>query len=116
MIIKATFNDTSPNWTTNAEMNRMFLRSHENFANHKLNACGFVFLNEIYHAIGVDRTSEGQIVGWLLGGDGDGYIDFGLDEIENPNEPVFQLVFNVDGVIYDKIDALREARSVKESS
>jgi hypothetical protein len=52
------------------------------------------------------------MVGWIDGGDGDGYVDFGIYDIAAVNnrrefingyEPSIILDFNVDGVIWDKI-------------
>lgn len=86
----------------------IFLRCQENYYNQLLSARGHVFLNEIYYALGLDAIPEGQLVGWLYKGDGDGYIDIGLNSERNKNfregkENKAVLDFNVDGIIYDKI-------------
>jgi len=67
-----------------------------------------VFLNEVYDMLGIERSSAGQVVGWLREGEGDGHIDFGMFEAVNRDfvngwERSILLDFNVDGVIYDKI-------------
>jgi hypothetical protein len=70
-----------------------------------------VFLNEIHDMLGLERTKAGAVVGWVMGGDGDERIDFGVfkaneymgQEFVNGNERSILLDFNVDGVIYDKI-------------
>lgn len=106
------FDEGSPNWDKRSGYNLMFLRSIQAQMNNKLHAEGYVFLNEVYEALGIKRTSEGQQVGWVLdGGNSDNYIDFGCfdgskqefrDFVNGWNSAVL-LDFNVDGVIYDKI-------------
>ncbi len=102
------FDETADNWQRNAEMNHIFLNCQQNYANHLLRARGHVFLNEIYDNLGVPRSQAGQVVGWVINGEGDNYIDFGLYECEssrfvNGLEQSILLDFNVDGVVYDKI-------------
>lgn len=89
------FDKQSREWSNLPEYNLIFLKSQQIYWNDRLKATGNVFLNEIYDAIGVERTSIGCIVGWLLDGDGDRYI-----KLEND---IITLNFNVDGIIYDKI-------------
>ena len=106
------FDEGSPNWDKRSGYNLMFLRSIQAQMNNKLHAEGYVFLNEVYEALGIKRTSEGQQVGWVLdGGNSDNYIDFGCfdgskqefrDFVNGWNSTIL-LDFNVDGVIYDKI-------------
>lgn len=82
--------------------------------NNKLQTYGFVFLNDVLASLGFPKVPEGQLVGWRLLGNGDGYIDFGIDncytnpecrDIVDKNGFTRKIVldFNVDGVIYDKI-------------
>lgn len=102
------FDESCVEWKKNAEHNRFFLQAQENYFNHRLNAHGHVFLNEIYDNLGFERTQAGQIVGWLKNGEGDTYIDFGIFEARNALfvnnlESSIWLDFNVDGVVYDKI-------------
>jgi hypothetical protein len=64
--------------------------------------------------LGLERSKAGAVVGWLLSknGETDNYIDFGVFEgktqsardFVNGFEGSILLDFNVDGVIYDKID------------
>lgn len=101
------FDDTSPNWCKEPELNRIFLQCQQNYANHLLKARGHVFLNEVYDALGLERTHAGQVVGWVLNGDGDNYVDFGMydpgnSRFINQHEHTVLLDFNVDGVVYDK--------------
>lgn len=105
------FDETSNNWVKTPEWNLMFLRSQEKFANDRLQAHGFVFLNEVYENLGLERSQYGQIVGWKrdanIDGTGDGYISFGIYDIAdecnrafvNLHEHTVLLDFNVDGPI-----------------
>ena len=106
------FDEGSPNWDKRSGYNWRFLYSIQAQMNNRLHAEGFVFLNEVYEALGIKRTSEGAVVGWVLdGGNSDNYIDFGCfddkrqdfrDFVNGWNTAIL-LDFNVDGVIYDKI-------------
>lgn len=103
------FDDKSFCWHKDNEYNRIFLQAQQNYANDKLNARGYIFLNEVYDSLGLERSREGQVVGWMIGNpEGDGHIDFGLYEAYNKSflehgEPSLILDFNVDGLIFDKI-------------
>jgi Family of unknown function (DUF6353) len=97
-------------WQGDAELNMMFIKCQQKWANDKLQAYGHVFLNEVYDRLGFDDSTPGAVVGWLKNGDGDGVIDFGMFDAVNRNpefisgnDPVTWLDFNVDGVIYDLI-------------
>lgn len=108
MSVYARFFDVgNVNYEKNAELNRLFIQCQQNYANHLLGARGHVFLNEVYDMLGIERSSAGQIVGWVAG-NGDNYIDFGMfraynASFMNGHEPTIVLDFNVDGIIYDKI-------------
>jgi hypothetical protein len=105
------FDDGSSAWSKEAAYNRAFLSAQQNWFNDKLRARGHVFLNEVYDELKIPRTKEGQVVGWLKDGEGDGYIDFGVfdgddwkkRDFVNGRERAILLDFNVDGIIYDKI-------------
>ena len=105
------FDATCAPWTKTPEYNALFLKSQQNWFNDRLKAHGFVFLNEVYEALGFPRTQYGQIVGWKRDakekGTGDGFVSFGIENIFDENarafvnghEPVVFLDFNVDGPI-----------------
>lgn len=103
------FEESNMNWKKDAELNRIFLECQQNYANHLLRSRGHLFLNEVYDALGLERSKAGQVVGWVYEGDGDGYVDFGMYEessvpfVEGHERNVW-LDFNVDGVVYDKLD------------
>jgi hypothetical protein len=104
------FDDSSPQFKRDNEMNQFFLKTQERFANQQLQARGHVFLNEVYDMLGIPRTKAGAIVGWVSG-HGDDHIDFDIynpyndwnrDFVNGYNTGAL-LDFNVDGVIYDLI-------------
>lgn len=108
------FDDGCKGWEKNAEYNLMFLRATQNYANDLLRSRGYLFLNDVYDMLGIDRTKAGQIVGWVYDPDnpdhnGDNYVDFGIYDMRKPKardfvngyERVILLDFNVDGNIWD---------------
>lgn len=104
------FDEGNRNWVGNYNYNQMFISCQQKWANDLLHARGHVFLNEVYDMLGMERSREGAVVGWIRG-HGDDYIDFGVfdDDIHagllfvNGDEPSVILDFNVDGIIWDKI-------------
>ena len=109
------FDDYNKNYTKVPELNRNFILCQQNYLNDLLQKRGHVFLNEAYDYLGIDRSPEAQVVGWVINNQegGDNYIDFGIYEcidgvyvnagFINGVEPCILLDFNVDGVIWDKI-------------
>lgn len=99
-------------WSRNPQDNLRFLSSQQNYFNDMLRARGYVFLNEVYEALGFQTVPAGQMVGWMYTGDEGsvGFVDFGIFDTEDvaarlSTEPEdwFLLKFNVDGVIYNQI-------------
>lgn len=102
------FDEGSPYWQKDPELNRLFIQCQQNYANNRFIARGHLLLNDVYEMLGLDHTKAGCVVGWVLNGEGDNYIDFGIFEAYNSRfvngwEQSVILDFNVDGVIYDKI-------------
>lgn len=102
------FDEGSPFWRKDPELNFLFVRCQQQYANDLLRARGHVFLNEVYDALGIDRCKAGAVVGWVIGASGDNYVSFNIYEayqaqFVNGWERSILLDFNVDGVIYDKI-------------
>ena len=99
-----TFDAYNKHFSNSQKDNEMFLVVQQNYFNDRLNARGYVFLNDVYDVLGFERTARGQLVGWVKQ-EGSNPIDFGIKEIgeDDPNGPAFVLSFNVDGIIYDKL-------------
>lgn len=118
------FEADNPYWEKDGNYNRMFLLAQQQFANDKLRADGFLYLNDVLYTLGIPKTKAGQIVGWVYDPEnpkGDNYVDFGIydtyrrDEMAfvkdetmgdrhndyNKYERVVILDFNVDGNILD---------------
>jgi hypothetical protein len=103
------FDESSPNWSKTPEYNLLFLHAQQQWANDRLKSHGFLFLNEVLEALGLERSQAGQIVGWKTKENGgkDGYVDFGIYDINdevarafvNGIETTVLLDFNVDGPI-----------------
>jgi len=108
------FDNSSSSWSKEPEYNLIFLKSQQNYANDLLHARGHVLLNDVYDMLGIPRSQAGAVVGWVLSRNGttDDFISFGVFEdrsdkvrdFVNGREGAILLDFNVDGVIYDKID------------
>lgn len=111
------FDEASIQWQNNPLSNQTFLVAQQTYWNQRLDTYGHVFLNEILDNIGIPRTQEGSLIGWVKSKNenddvGDRYIDFGIydkttqagrDFLEGYN-PSIILDFNCDpGVIWNKI-------------
>lgn len=105
------FCETCRAWTKDPETNKYFLEQIQNYANEKLRYQGYLFLNEVYDMLGIARTKDGQVVGWIYdekNPTGDNYVDFDIYGARNQGfvngfESVALLDFNVDGCILDNI-------------
>ena len=106
------FDDGCTGWTKNSEFNLNFLRQQQNWANELLQSRGYLFLNEVYESLGIPKTQAGQAVGWVIDGNGDNYVDFGIYDIYNEKardfvngyEKTIILDFNVDGSILEHFE------------
>ena len=101
-------------WTP--EMALEFVKQKQRELNDMLKINKHVFLNEAYDKLGLPRTSEGAVVGWILThGNPDSFVSLGIDEM--PEEEIRQILCthrnddirikirtNPDGLIYDLID------------
>jgi hypothetical protein len=115
------FDPLNQNWSRDPEYNLVFLKCQQNYANEMLRARGHVLLNDVYDQLGIPRSKAGAVVGWVVNRDskGDNYISFGIfdhdtQEIRdfvNGYEGSILLDFNVDGVVYDKIEDIGEELS-----
>lgn len=96
--------------------NSEILMIKQQYANDLLRLQGHLFLNEALDMLGLDRTPQGAIVGWVYDPRnedhvGDNYVSLGIyannpeiaREFINGDENAVWLDFNVDGPIWDKI-------------
>lgn len=108
------FDEGSPYFTKNPETNLLFLRAQQNYANDLLRARGHLFLSEVYDMLGIPRTQDSIVVGWIYEPDNpdiENYVDFGIydffkekaRDFVNGYEPVLLLDFNVQGNIHQLI-------------
>lgn len=105
------FDASVTGWENNHDYNMMFLRAKEAWANDKLKADGFIYLNDVYYELGIPKTKAGQIVGWVDKPNdpdyrGDGFVDFGVKTVmrettDGGYEESILLDFNPDGNILD---------------
>lgn len=97
-------------WRAKPELNATFLHSQERYLTDLLHVQGHVFLNEALDAVGLERTTLGQRLGWFLGAGDDkvtfrfleGYVtDYNTDsDLCKKN---IRLNFNCDGFIDDML-------------
>lgn len=105
--------ESSNCWDTNEDYTSENIAAVQLWANRRLERKGHLFLNEVYDQLGLSRTREGSVVGWLKNSEnGDGYVSFGdydANVYRVPSDDCtrvdsnFILDFNVDGMIWDKI-------------
>lgn len=105
--------DTSQSWSPQPDYNLVFLQGVQNWSNDMLRLRGHVFLNDVFDSLGMDRTKDGAVVGWVYNrkdGKGDNYIDFGIfdhrdrfHDFITGREGAILLDFNVDGLVYNLI-------------
>lgn len=102
------FDGKNPNYKFDRDLNLYFLRMMQGFFNDKLIVDGFVYLNDVYEALGFEKTMAGQVVGWIYDPKnntrGDNHIDFRIADVctGDAGEVVeygYLLDFNVDGDI-----------------
>lgn len=94
------FDKSSPNWVEAGGQRLIFLHSCETRANLIKQARGYIFLNDVLDMIGIDRTRDGQIVGWI-----NECIDF---EVTNKNDGTTTIMFRTEGNILDKAFNIKE--------
>lgn len=104
--------ESSTCWDPNEDYTSQNITAVQLWANRRLERKGHLFLNEVFDQLGLSRTREGAVVGWLKNGEGDGYVTFGDFDASIYRVPSddytrvdsnFIVDFNVDGVIWDRI-------------
>ena len=108
------FDESCSGWEKDPELNLVFLKQQQNYANDLLRAKGHLFLNEVYDLLGIPRSKAGQVVGWIYDEKdpvGDNFVDFGIYDLYDERKRAFVngfertilLDFNVDGDILNMI-------------
>ena len=105
--------ETSSVWDPSDDITELNIHAQLNYMNDSLRTRGYVFLSDVYDALGIPRTPASQVVGWLWKkGDGDHYISFGdieghriqfWDDSRRRTVANYLLDFNVDGEIVNEI-------------
>lgn len=103
------FNEKNSNWNPTPDYNLVWLRAKQKQLTERLNAQGYLFLNDVYDELEFDRIPDGQVLGWVADahrrGTGDGFVDFGIwadDQMDrfieylNGHENELLLQFNID--------------------
>ncbi len=110
------FDTKNVNWKNSPEYNLSYVMAQQTFANQLLNSRGHVMLNDVLDGLGIDRTPEGAVLGWVLDrqhAEGSKFIDLGIADAQSPNSRVFGsdgelgecvlLDIKTDGIVWDKI-------------
>lgn len=108
------YDDGCNGWSKDPALNKFFLMKVQAHANDKLKEDGYLLLNDVYEMLGVPKTRDGHVVGWIYDEkhpNGDNYVDFNIFDIHNERKRAFVNGYetniivdpNVDGYIYDLI-------------
>lgn len=105
--------ETSSVWDPSDDITELNIHSQLRYMNDLLRTRGYLFLSDVYDALGIPRTPASQVVGWLWKkGDGDHYVSFGdieghrirfWDDSRRREVANYLLDFNVDGEIVNEI-------------
>ena len=100
-------------WDPSDDITELNIHAQLNYMNDLLRTRGYLFLSDVYDALGIPRTPASQVVGWLWKkGDGDHYVSFGdieghrirfWDDSRRREVANYLLDFNVDGEIVNEI-------------
>lgn len=76
--------ESSTQWYDDLGVNKLFLSNQQRMANIKLGLQGYLYLNEVYEALGFAPSPIGQVAGWKVKYLPDGskdipFVDFGID-------------------------------------
>lgn len=96
-------------WRPDLGINKDFLEVQQQYCQQRLNARNYLYLNEVYEALGFDETPLSRTVGWKVTRHPDGskeipMVDFGLnaplkDDWKYSAEHAVYLDFNCQGLI-----------------
>ena len=104
------YEQTNRMWESSMDYNLMYLNQVQATANDRLRGNGFLFLNDVYDDLGLDKTVAGQYVGWIYDAKnptGDNVVEIKRQIVEVKNErggydKAIILDFNVDGNILNQ--------------
>lgn len=109
-IFAGYFDASCRNWQGLMEYDLNFLKMVEKQLTDRLVLHGHLFLNEVYDAIGMERTSIGQYAGWVYDENddrSDNYVDLGIDigKYLHDERTASAIVIdpNCDGYIMDRV-------------
>lgn len=88
----------STNWSSDLEHNLAFIRITMQYAQDRLQAQGFLFVNDVLDMLGYAKTPEGQVLGWLKDSKSREIWSFTKDIHDN-----ITITLIPDGVTADKI-------------
>jgi len=94
------FDDKSICWSSRIDLNKVFLQTQENAANHKLKTRGHLLLNEVYEALGLEPTAPGSVLGWSQQVNKNTVVEFKWMVMDQGR---IAIDFNVDGVVFHEI-------------
>jgi hypothetical protein len=96
-------------WKPDLGVNKMFVDQQRRFAQERLNRQGYLYLSDVYEALGFPESDVSRLVGWKIRRNPDGsrdipFIDFGLDKPHPDDwkynqERAIYLDFNCQGLI-----------------
>lgn len=66
-IIRKRFDSQCPNWDKDPRFNELYLKSQHQHLNDVMQFQGFVFLRDVYMALGLATTKESCLLGWVKG-------------------------------------------------
>lgn len=106
------FDESNPNWKKDPQYNFTFLTQIRQDLQNRLEADGYLFLNDVYEALGYPKTQAGFEYGWLWSREDKplSFVDFGIfdtgDErirsFLNGSERSVWLAFNCDKFVWSK--------------
>ena len=116
-IYQGIFDDYSEHWQRYWTPQQVlhYLKRKQQEMNDRLRIQKHLFVNEVYDALGMPRTPEGAVTGWIVtNANKDTYVSLGIDEMPDDelrsilaidrNEDIrVKIRLNPDGLIYDMI-------------
>ena len=95
------FDECSRYWKKHPAYNITFLKGVEREMNDTLRARGYLFLNDVYNALGIAPSKIGALVGWTDTKENPHYVDFGIgnlscDQFAKGDNPSILLRFNTE--------------------